>query len=86
MAKNLISIKFFVPEDFSAKTYEEVTGTTKEQLLDILRKIITTESKNNSVIESVLKVLSTLTPQEVTEVVSFAIGTLISIGLMSGEL
>lgn len=86
MDKNLISIKFFVPEDFSAETYEEIAGTTKEQLLDILRKIYTTESKNNSVIESVLKVLSTLTPQEVTAVVGLAIGNVIGIGLMSGEL
>ena len=62
MDNNIISIKFFVPEDFSAETYEEITGTTWEQLLDILRKINTTASKNHSMTESVLKVLPTLTP------------------------
>lgn len=86
MDNNIISIKFFVPEDFSAETYEEVTGTTKEQLLDILRKINTDETKSDSMIEAVLKILPTLTPQEVTAVVSLAIGNVIDRGLMSGEL
>lgn len=86
MDNNIISIKFFVPEDPSAETYQESTGTTKEQLLDILRKINTTETKNKSMIEAVLKILPTLTPEEVTAVVSLAIGNVIDIGVMSGEL